>query len=157
MSEKGSGHPADPPSTGASGRRAHPGCIPRLLSDGDAAASTEDAGSRTDPAGSAGKTGWHSNAGRVFSDYRWPSPGHAALHRTASRAGTFAPSSEPRPATTTASAHHPFGLVRSVSPTQNVVQTFGTALLKTKGHHASNLPNCEGSASTFVRTAGIRF
>src|SRR4051812_47475187 len=61
-----SGHPADPPSTGASSRCPYPGCLPGLLPDGDPAASTEDAGSRADAAGSAGKTGWHPNAGRVF-------------------------------------------------------------------------------------------
>src|SRR5260370_541791 len=41
MSEERSGHPADPSSTGASGRRAHPGCLPRLLPHGDAAVSEE--------------------------------------------------------------------------------------------------------------------
>src|ERR1035438_3238503 len=38
-------------------------------------------------------------------------------------------------------------LVRSLPPTQNVVQTFAIGLLKTKGRQASYLPNCEGSAS----------
>jgi hypothetical protein len=28
------------------------------------------------------------------------------------------------------------------------VQTFGIGLLKTKSHHASNLPNCEGSVNS---------
>src|SRR5665213_4514664 len=71
------------------------------------------------------------DAGRVVSDYRWPLPGYAALHRAGSRAGTFAPSPEPRAPTATTSAHHHFRLVRSVSQTQNVVQTFGTCLLYT--------------------------
>src|SRR5208282_2617414 len=102
MPEKRSGYPADPPSTGASRRRAHPGCFSRLLSDGDAAASAEDAGSRTDAAGSAGKTGRHSNAGRVFSDDRWTATGHAASHRTESRAGAVAPPPELGFAATTA-------------------------------------------------------
>src|SRR4051812_10499661 len=106
MPEERSGHPADPPSTGASGGRAHPGCLPRLLSDGDAEASAADACSRIDTAGSAGKTGRYSDAGRVLSDHRWPPPDHATLHRTEPRAGNFAPSSEPRPAPTTASTHH---------------------------------------------------
>ena len=146
MPEERSGHPADPSSTGASGGRAHPGCLPRLLSDGDAEASAADACSRIDAAGGAGETGRHSNAGRLVSDYRWPPPDHAALHRAGSRAGTLASSPEPRTAAATASAHHHFRLVSSLSPTQNVVETFGVPLLKTKGIPASDLPNCEGSA-----------
>src|SRR5882672_9777127 len=119
MPEERSGHPADPPSTGASGRRAHPDCLPGLLSDGDAETSAADACSRTDPAGSAGKAGRYSNAGRVLSNYRWPPLDHAALHRTESGAGTVAPSSEPRPAPTTASAHHDACLDGVLFPTQN--------------------------------------
>src|SRR6266581_6738067 len=106
MPEERSGHPTDPPSTGASGGRAHPDCLPGLLSDGDAATSAADACSRTDSAGSTGNTGRYSNAGRVLSDYRWPPLDHAALHRTESGAGAVASSPEPRPAATTAPAHH---------------------------------------------------
>src|SRR5882762_9684289 len=106
MPEERSGHPADPPSTGASGRRTHPDCLPGLLSDGDAETSAADACSRADPAGSAGETGRHSNAGRVLPDYRWPPLDYAALHRTESGAGTLAPSPQARPAATTAPAHH---------------------------------------------------
>src|SRR3989442_10543129 len=147
MPEERSGRPADPPSTGATGGGAHPGCLPRLLSDGDAEASAAGARSRTDSAGSVGKTGRYSNAGRNFSDYRWPPTGHAALHRTEPRAGPLAPSSEPRPAATTASAHHAAGLVSRLSPTQNVVETLAVPLLKTMHIPGSDLPNCEGSAS----------
>src|SRR5665213_81648 len=150
MPEERPRYPADPPSTGASRGRAHPHCLPGLLSDGDVEASAADACSRPDATGSSGKAGRHSNARRIFSDHRWPSPGHAALHRTRSRAGDSASSPEPRIATATTSAHHHFRFIRSISATQNVVQTFETPLLKTKGGHASNLPNCEGS----VRTEG---
>src|SRR5258708_8892111 len=146
MPEERSGHPADPPSTGAPGRRAYPGCLPRLLSDGDAETSAADACSRTDPAGSAGKAGRNSNAGRVLSDYRWPPPDPAALHRTESGAGAVAPSPEPRPAATTASAHHGTCLDRALSSTQNVVETSALPLLKTRRIPGSNVPNCEGSA-----------
>src|SRR5437660_296345 len=145
MPEERSGRPADPPSTGATGGGAHPGCLPRLLSDGDAEASAAGARSRTDSPGSVGKTGRYSNAGRNFSDYRWPPTGPAALHRTESRAGTLAPSSDPRPAATTASAHHAAGLVSRLSPTQNVVETLAVPLLKTMHIPGSDLPNCEGS------------
>jgi hypothetical protein len=69
MPEKRSGHPANPPSTRASGGRAHSDCLPGLLSDRDAETSAADACSRIDTAGSLGKTGRHSNAGRLFSDY----------------------------------------------------------------------------------------
>src|SRR6266853_2607406 len=102
MPEERSGHPADPPSTGAPGRRAHPDCLHGLLSDGDAETSAADARSRTDAAGSAGKAGRNSNAGRVLSDYRWPPLDHAALHRTESGAGTATPSPASRLAATTA-------------------------------------------------------
>src|SRR4030088_88294 len=115
MPEERFGHPADPPSTGASSRRAHPDCLHGLLSDGDAETSAADACSRTDPAGRAGKTGRHSNAGRVLSDYHRPRPGHAALHRTESGAGTVASSPEPRPTATTASAHHDASLDSALS------------------------------------------
>src|SRR5205807_3529736 len=100
--------------------------------------------------GSVGKTGRYSNAGRNFSDYRWPPTGPAALHRTESRAGTLAPSSEPRPAATTASAHHAAGLVSRLSPTQNVVETLAVPLLKTMHIPGSDLPNCEGSAKAMT-------
>src|SRR5437667_8552193 len=150
MPEERSGRPADPPSTGATGGGAHPGCLPRLVSDGDAEASAAGPRSRTDSAGSVGKTGRYSNAGRNFSDYRWPPTGPAALHRTESRAGTLAPSSEPRPAATTASAHHAAGLVSRLSPTQNVVETLAVPLLKTMHIPGSDLPNCEGSVSAVV-------
>src|ERR1700689_3827016 len=149
MPEERSGHPADPPSAGASSGRAHPGGLPRLLSNGDAEASAADACSRIDTAGGAGETGRHSNARRIFSDHRWPPPGHAALHRAGPRAGTFASSPEPRTAPATASAYHHFRLVYTLAPTQNVVQTFGTGLLKTNGHQASYPPNCEGSVNIF--------
>src|SRR5258705_6558562 len=138
-------YPADPSSTGASGGRAYPRCLPGLLSDGDSAASAANACSRTDTAGSAGKTGRHSNAGRVLSDYRWPPPDHAVVHRTESGAGAVAPSTEPRPAATTASAHHDACLDRALSSTQNVVETLALPLLKTKRIPGSNVPNCEGS------------
>ena len=92
----------------------------------------QDACSRIDTASGTGETGRHSNAGRIVSDYRWPPPGDAALHRAGSRAGAFASSPEPRVAATTTSAHHHFRLVSSLSPTQNVVETFGVPLLKTK-------------------------
>src|SRR5260370_20618958 len=146
MPEERSGHPADPPSTGAPGGRAYPDCLPRLLSDGDAAASAAAACSRTDPAGSAGKAGRYSNAGRVFSDHRWPPLDHASLHRTESGAGASAPSSEPRAAATTAAAHHDACLDHTLSPTQNVVETLAVPLLKTKRIPASDVPNCEGWA-----------
>src|ERR1017187_1380870 len=148
MPEERTGYPADPPSTGASGGRAHPGCLPRLLSDGDAAASAADAGTWTDTAGSAGNTGRYSNAGRIFSDYRWPPTGHAALHRTESRSGAVAPSSEPRPAATTASAHHDPCLDSPLFPAQNVVETLAVPLLKIKRISALDMPNCEGSVMT---------
>src|ERR1017187_4269423 len=155
MPEERTGYPADPPSTGASGGRAHPGCLPRLLSDGDAAASAADAGTWTDTAGSAGNTGRYSNAGRIFSDYRWPPTGHAALHRTESRSGAVAPSSEPRPAATTASAHHDPCLDSPLFPAQNVVETLAVPLLKIKRISALDMPNCEGSvkneAPVFVK------
>src|SRR5439155_22800970 len=82
---------------------------------------------------------------RIFPAYRWPSTGHPALHGTESRAGTFAPSSEPRPAATTASAHHDTCLDSALSSTQNVVETLAVPLLKTKRIPGSDLPNCEGS------------
>ena len=84
-----------------------------------------------------------------FPDHRWPPPDHAALHRAEPGAGALAASTQPRPAATTASAHHHGRLVRSFSPTQNVVETFGVPLLKTKRIPASDLPNCEGSAKRF--------
>ena len=87
------------------------------------------------------------DAGRIVSDDRWPPPDHAALHRAGSRPGAFASSPEPRIAATTASAHHHVRLVSSLSPTQNVVETFGVPLLKTKDLPASDLSNCEGSAN----------
>src|SRR5208337_2489376 len=124
MPEERSGHPADPPSTGASGGRAHSGGLPRLLSHRDAEASAADACSRIDTAGGAGETGRDSNARRIFSDHRWPLPGHAALHRAGPRAGSFAPSPEPRTAAATASAYHHFRLLSALAPTQNVVETF---------------------------------
>src|ERR1017187_7578948 len=97
--------------------------------------------------GRAGETCRHSNGRRIFSVHPWAPPGHAAVHRAGPRAGTFAPSPEPRTAAATASAYHHFRLVSSLAPTQNVVRTFGTGLLKTKGRQASHLPNCEGSVN----------
>src|SRR4030088_3313641 len=118
MPEERFGHPADPPSTGASSRRAHPDCLHGLLSDSDAETSAADACSRADPAGSAGKAGRYSNARRVLSDYRWPPTDHAALHRTESGAGVAAPSPESRAAATTASAHHDGCFARALFPTK---------------------------------------
>src|SRR5260370_16971580 len=143
MPEERSGHPADPPSTGAPGGRAYPDCLPRLLSDGDAAASAAAACSRTDPAGSAGKAGRYSNAGRVFSDHRWPPLDHASLHRTESGAGASAPSSEPRPAATTASAHHDACLDAALSSTPNLVQTLPVPFLKTNPISPPLTPNSQ--------------
>src|SRR5580658_500262 len=145
MPEERSGHPADPSSTGAQGRRTHPRGLPRLLSDGDAQASAAPACSRIDTTSGAGETGEHPNAGRIVSDYRWPPPDHAALHRAGSRADAFASPLGPRTAAATASAHHHFRLASPLSPTQNVVETFGVPLLKTKCIPASDPSNCEGS------------
>ncbi|HTA45075.1 MAG TPA: hypothetical protein VK789_21660, partial [Bryobacteraceae bacterium] len=47
----------------------------------------------------------------------------------------------------TAPAHHRSRLVSALSPTQNVVETFGMPSLKTKGIPASDALNCEGSVS----------
>jgi len=118
---------------------------PRLLSDGDAEASLADACPRIDTMSSAGETGRHSNARRIFSDHRRPPPHHAALYRTGPRASTFASSPGSCTAAATPSAHHHCRLVGALTPAQNVVQTFAIGLLKTKGRQASNLSNCEGS------------
>src|ERR1017187_20319 len=145
MFEKRSGCPADPSSTGASCRRTHPGCVPGLLSDGDVEASAADAISRIDTTSGAGETGRHSNAGRLFPDHRWSTPGDAALHRAEPGAGALAAPTQPRPAAATASADLHSHLPRCFSLTQNVVETFAVPLLKTKRIPASDLPNCEGS------------
>src|SRR5260370_570563 len=147
MFEERSGHSSDLPSTGTSGGCAHPGGLPGLLSHGHIEASAHGACSRTHAPSGAGETCCHSNAGCVFPDYRWPPSGHAAVHRAESGAGAFTPSTEPRPAAATASAHHRSCLVRSLSSTQNVVETFEAPLLKTKGTSASDLLNCEGWAN----------
>src|ERR1700722_6706884 len=154
MPQERSGYPADPPSAGASGGRTHPGCLPCLLSDGDAEAPVADACSRTDTTRGAGETGWHSNAGRIISDYRSPPPDYAALYRAEPGAGTLDSSPEPRPAAATTSAHHDCRLVSSFSSTQNVVETFGVPLLKTKRVPASDVPNCEGSVSSVSNAPG---
>src|SRR5580658_8177467 len=156
MPEERSGHPADPSSTGAQGGRTHPRGLPRLLSDGDAQASAPATCSRIDTARGAGETGQHPNAGRIVSDYRWPPPDHAALHRAGPRASTLASSSEPRPAAATASAYHHFRLIRSLPSAQNVVETFGVSPLKTKHVPASDLPNCEGSANGSAILCAVR-
>src|ERR1700694_4982829 len=147
MSEERSGHSSDLPSTGASGRGAHPGCLPGLLPDRDAEATARGACSRTDTPSGVGATRRDSNAGCVFPHYRWSPPGHAALHRAEPRAGPSAPSTESRPAETTASAHHYRYLVSALSPTPNVVETFGVRSLKTKNFQVSNALNCEGWVS----------
>src|SRR5205807_6322040 len=94
-----------------------------------------------------------SNAVRICSDYLRQRTDHAALHRSESLAGTIASSSEPRPAATTATAHHDACLASHLSPTQNVVETLAVPLLKTKHIPASDLPNCEGSVN-FQRRPG---
>src|ERR1700704_1957965 len=147
MLEERFGHSSDLPSIGASGRSAHLGCLPGLLSDGDAETPSQDACFRLDTPSGAGETCHHSNAGCVFPDYRWPPPGHAALRRAEPRAGPSAPSTEPRPTAATASAHYLCCLVSSVFPTQNVVETFGVRSLKRKIFPTSNALNCEGRVS----------
>ena len=70
----------------------------------------------------------------------------ATPNRVPSRHSCSIISSEPRPAATTASAHHAAGLVSRLSPTQNVVETLAVPLLKTMHIPGSDLTNCEGSA-----------
>ncbi|MGO9895371.1 MAG: hypothetical protein ACLPX8_14310, partial [Bryobacteraceae bacterium] len=52
--------------------------------------------------------------------------------------------------------YHHFRLVSSLSPTQNVVETFGVPLLKTKDIPASDLSNCEGSARERAKANKLR-
>src|ERR1700690_3762738 len=144
MFEERSGYSSDLPSTGASGGSAHPGCLPGLLSHSDAETPAPGACSRTDTPSGAGETRLDSNAGCIFPDCRWPPLGHAALHAAEPRAGAHAPSPEPRPAATTASAHHHRCLLSPLSSTKNVVETFAVPLLKTQGVPASDRLNCEG-------------
>jgi len=66
----------------------------------------------------------------------------------AGRADSPASSSEPCTAAATASAHHHCRFLRSLPPTQNVVETFGVPLLKTKPFLTSDLLNCEGSVKS---------
>src|SRR5713226_2412056 len=146
MFEERSGHSTDLPSTGTSGRRAHLGCLPGLLSDGDAEASAAAPCSRIDTTSGAGETRRDSDVGCLVPHHRWPPTGHATLHRTGPRAGATPASAQVGPAATTTSAHQRCCLVSSLSPTPNVVETFDVPLLKTKGIPALDLPNCEGWA-----------
>jgi len=99
-------------------RRTHPDCVPGILSDGDVEASAADAGSRIDTTSGAGETGRHSDAGRLFSDHRWPPSGDAALYRAEPGAGALAAPTQPRPAAATASADLHGHLVRCFSLTE---------------------------------------
>src|SRR5438105_9814878 len=134
MFEERSGHSSDLPSVGASGGCAHPGCLPCLLSHGDAEVPAPAACSGINAPCSAGETRCHSNAGCVFPDYRWPPLGHAALHRAEPRAGASPPPTEARPPTATAPTHHRCCLIRSLSSTPNVVGDLVGATAENKGY-----------------------
>ena len=110
-------------------------------------------GSRTDTPRGAGETRHDSNAGCVFPHHRWPPAGHAALHRAEPGAGASAPSTEPRPAAATASAHHHCLPRQHPFPNSKCSGDLWDAFAENKGHSRLQIvPNCEG----WVRGAGPR-
>src|SRR5438132_3415423 len=95
-----------------------------------------------DTAGSPGKTGGHSNAGRIFSDYRWPPTGNAALHRTESRAGPL--------------LHH-LTLVLPQQPPPRITAPASTdPVLTSKCSGDLRSPFVENNAHSRIRSAQLR-
>jgi hypothetical protein len=95
---------------------------------------------------------WRNSRRCVPAYDRWPLPGDAALHRAGSRPRVIASPTQNRSAKTAATAA---GCRSSYhrTPTQNVVQTSGSPLLKTKGLPAAHCPKCEGWANSLASSS----
>jgi Transposase DDE domain len=125
----------------------HSGGVSGVLPERDLEASHASARPGTDAARGSGKAREHSDARRLLSDYRWPLPDHAALHRT--RRGCRAAAASPQADPAESASSPPLRARRAApGPIENVVQTFGEPLLKTKTFLASNPPNCESWVSS---------
>src|SRR5579884_4261157 len=75
------GSAAGAPSTGASGGGSHPGGVPGLLPDRDAASEAGPPRAGPDAPTGARKPAMHPNGGRAPADDGWAGVDHAAIHR----------------------------------------------------------------------------
>ena len=100
------GDSPDLPSVGASRGRAHPDCVPGLLSPSHAEEPIADSRAGSDADGRTGKAGHHPDDRRVDSNARWALVDPAAIHATGQRSAASAGANPTETAVPAAAPNH---------------------------------------------------